>query len=620
MHKTLILVGLLLATTLHAQKGEDPNAGKTEQIRKNTYEKVSIQLSLPITPDAVRAALLQRKPEINQRGCDLMLTHDIASPYARHIDFAQTYNGIPLYFAGLKATVNNTGRIISLLNILQQFSGTPQAFTRTTAAVADQLPTMFNEGYPDFNIEENVRLYFPQEGLLVPVHKIVYTSNTFTWEVLLADSDLHEIQRRDLAAYHHSQLPLDTPGTGFIFNPDPLTSSGQVYGAPYNDNGDATNPQLDAERISVTLKDLTFNAGNFLLQGPYVKLEDRESLVIAIATSATGNFSFTRNQTGFEDVMVYYHIDSMQRYVQSLGFTNMCDFPISADPHGLNTADNSHFIGGSQITDSRLAFGIGGVDDAEDADVIVHEYGHALSHCASPNGNTGQERQGIDEGIGDYQAASYSRGISYTFWKNTFTWDGHNEFWPGRSASDPTMYPPSNTSIYTYGSIWASVLMEVWGQIGKTASDKVFFQSLYNLGPFLTLTDAAHVVLDADSIIFGGAYHEQYQLAFCNRGILTGTMPGGACALATGDALHTELSWKIFPNPAQDQITIELQPMTMAAHPKFAIFDAIGRKIQQGELQNATQSITLGDLKPGIYMLQLLAKDGRTDTQKLVIK
>ena len=197
--------------------------------------------------------------------------------------------------------------------------------------------------------------------------------------------------------------------------------------------------------------------------------------------------------------MVYYHIDTFQRYVQSLGFTTLLNGQVKADPHGLNGQDNSHYIS----TDNRVAFGEGGVDDAEDADVIIHEYGHALSNAGSPFSNSGLERQGLDEGIGDYVATTYSRGISYTFWKNVFTWDGHNEFWTGRSASNNTLYPPSNANdIYLIGAIWNSTLMEVWVEIGKEASDKVFFESLYGHAPNTTLTDAALIHIDGlDSIL-----------------------------------------------------------------------------------------------------------------------
>ena len=90
--------------------------------------------------------------------------------------------------------------------------------------------------------------------------------------------------------------------------------------------------------------------------------------------------------------------------MQSLGFTTIQNGSIRVDPHGLSGADNSHYIGSLA---NYIAFGEGGVDDAEDADVIWHEYGHAIIHSQVTNWNGG-ETGAMGEGFGDYFAASYS--------------------------------------------------------------------------------------------------------------------------------------------------------------------------------------------------------------------
>ena len=73
----------------------------------------------------------------------------------------------------------------------------------------------------------------------------------------------------------------------------------------------------------------------------------------------------------------------------------MLDTLVVADSHGT-MADNSYFA-----NPSSLYLGTGGVDDAEDADVIVHEYTHFLSWNAnqSNGSNATLERQAIDEGL-----------------------------------------------------------------------------------------------------------------------------------------------------------------------------------------------------------------------------
>ena len=45
-------------------------------------------------------------------------------------------------------------------------------------------------------------------------------------------------------------------GTGMVFDPDPLSVSGQTYGGNFSDNNDATNAELDAARSSVVLRDI----------------------------------------------------------------------------------------------------------------------------------------------------------------------------------------------------------------------------------------------------------------------------------------------------------------------------------------------------------------------------
>jgi Zn-dependent metalloprotease len=48
------------------------------------------------------------------------------------------------------------------------------------------------------------------------------------------------------------------------------------------------------------------------------------------------------------------------------------------------------------------------VDDAEDADVIVHEYGHAIQADQVPGFGAGGDAGGMGEGFGDYLAGTIS--------------------------------------------------------------------------------------------------------------------------------------------------------------------------------------------------------------------
>ena len=58
--------------------------------------------------------------------------------------------------------------------------------------------------------------------------------------------------------------------------------------------------------------------------------------------------------------MSYYHIDTLQRYIQSLGFKNINNRSIKVNVNGT-TDDNSFYSPSTKA----LTFGTGGVDDAK---------------------------------------------------------------------------------------------------------------------------------------------------------------------------------------------------------------------------------------------------------------
>ena len=82
--------------------------------------------------------------------------------------------------------------------------------------------------------------------------------------------------------------------------------------------------------------------------------------------------------------MAYFHIDRAQDYIQGLGVLNANNRQTRIDVNAF-PADNSFYLPdpGGKGTGS-IAFGDGGVDDAEDGDVIVHEYGHAIQDNQVP--------------------------------------------------------------------------------------------------------------------------------------------------------------------------------------------------------------------------------------------
>ncbi len=76
--------------------------------------------------------------------------------------------------------------------------------------------------------------------------------------------------------------------------------------------------------------------------------------------------------------MAYYWVTQAQTYIHTLGFGETRR-GIGTGPEAVRI--NQYGADNSFTTDhpkNEIRFGKGGVDDAKDAEVILHEYGHAI--------------------------------------------------------------------------------------------------------------------------------------------------------------------------------------------------------------------------------------------------
>ena len=113
--------------------------------------------------------------------------------------------------------------------------------------------------------------------------------------------------------------------------------------------------------------------------------------------------------------MAYYWVTEAQRYIQRLGFGTTLR-PVNKQSQDIRInqwgTDNSY---PGRSTDV-IRFGKGGVDDAEDAEVILHEYAHAMVDSQVPPFGIGGslEAASIGEGFADYWAVTVSNVIAPT--------------------------------------------------------------------------------------------------------------------------------------------------------------------------------------------------------------
>ncbi|MEC4004701.1 T9SS type A sorting domain-containing protein [Flavobacterium sp. SUN052] len=346
-------------------------------------------------------------------------------------------------------------------------------------------------------------------------------NNPGDWEVFVDAQNAEIISAKDISISHHKKdfnkltskkntlrkkaaMPVSyVQGTAMVFDPDPLSKAHVAYAGNYVDNGDLTNAELDAARTAVVLPQIDFTSSVYRLKSQYVDIADFETPNKGLFTQATPDFSFTRDNDGFEAVNAFYHLDKSMRYINStLGVTcapSLNGGIFQFDPSGLNNADNSHYLPSTE----QISFGEGCVDDAEDADVILHEFGHGI-HDWITNGHA-SSATGLGEGNGDYWAVSYSRSLnqwlsSEAAYNWVFSWDGHNDCWSGRVTNYTRTYPQSGstyTEIHTYGQIWATVLMKIYDVIGREKTDKAFLEGLALTGSSTTQPQAATAVRQA---------------------------------------------------------------------------------------------------------------------------
>lgn len=190
--------------------------------------------------------------------------------------------------------------------------------------------------------------------------------------------------------------PGSATATGLVFRVNPVQSSGDQS---LTDQKDAAGAVPASAYARVPLRNLD---GSGYLRGRWAVVE---SATGAPAYSTTGRYDYDRSQDQFEQVMGYFWVDQAQEYLQSLGFGSTLPgvvdqpFPVKINQYG---GDNSY------QTDKpyRVRLGKGGVDDAEDAEVVVHEYGHAVHADQVPGFGTSVQAGSIGEAFGDYLAVT----------------------------------------------------------------------------------------------------------------------------------------------------------------------------------------------------------------------
>jgi hypothetical protein len=305
-------------------------------------------------------------------------------------------------------------------------------------------------------------------------------------------------------------------GTGTVFLPNPVAD---LQNESLTDQKDANYPALQPAYHNVTLTNLD---GSGTLTGDWAQVVSETGKP---ARSSTNTFTYNRHDDQFEQVMAYYWITEAQKYIQSLGFGTGTYPPVNMKSQRVRI--NQLGYDNSFATDHprpELRFGKGGVDDAEDAEVILHEYGHAI-HFSQNFSFASEEAGAISEGFGDYWAGDFSDIVAPTPDPACIAdWDSvsYTSTVPHclRRLDTDLHYPDDlNGEVHHDGQIWSRALWDIRGALGHVEADTIILNGQFDF-PGTTMTDLAERTVVAAQSLYGAGAASAVTAAFTARGIL----------------------------------------------------------------------------------------------------
>jgi Zn-dependent metalloprotease len=450
------------------------------------------------------------KPDLSQLAFEKARTSILGT----HVTFQQVHDGHPVTGAWVRVDINAAGEVIQIHNDLipapllakarmaqqARAKASPGKYT-VAEALAVARKSLGKKAGRFLEIVGSEKVAFPVKGMPHAAIKLVLRSSKprGEWKVYV-----DVVTGKVLAKM---ALLKDATGKGRVFDPNPVVA--------LDDSKLKDSSRIpDAAYREVELLDLD---GSGVLDGPFVstattpKRKKKKNL----------DFRFRRGTRAFTEVMAYFHIDRVQRYLQDLGFRNLLNRPIRVNVVG-QSEDNSFYSPATK----DLYFGTGGVNDSEDAEIILHEYGHAVQDAQMPNFGRSAECGAMGEGFGDYLAASYfAEDKPARLRPCVGTWDGvsySREDPPCLRRLDSTKKYPRDLEheVHADGEIWSACLWEIRAALGARTADRLVIASHYLLSPDASFADGASAILMADAQLNQAKNQTVIRSVFVRRGIL----------------------------------------------------------------------------------------------------
>lgn len=325
------------------------------------------------------------------------------------------------------------------------------------------------------------------------------------------------------ASYAAKPGPGASTGVARVFLPNPVQSLGDQS---LTDQKDSAGAVPDGGYYLVPLTNLD---GSGFLVGDWANVRSETG---DPAYSPTNTFAYDRDDDRFEQVMAYFWTTEAQKYLRSLGFTGAPrQFrTVNAESQDLRIdqwgADNSF----SWDKHDYIKLGKGGVDDAEDGEVIVHEYGHAVHDSQVPGFGSSVEAGSIGEGFGDYLSVTVGLHVAAVYgaplnadaacvadWDSTsYTSDVPHCL---RRVDTELTYADRNERVHHDGQIWSRALWDIRNDLGASTADRIIIEAQFDFAPDTSFHDAAEATIATAQELGGNSAAKVVRDAFHARGI-----------------------------------------------------------------------------------------------------
>ena len=337
--------------------------------------------------------------------------------------------------------------------------------------------------------------------------------DALNWRVLKSCNNLN------LARANGKAPRRKRPNRGYVFDPSPAVAL-NGHQRLLNKKQSIVTTIPEEAYTKVRLDDL--DPDSMFLDGKRVTTSMTKRRV---KRPENGLFEFGSEHRGFGEVMAYYHLNKAIKYLESLGYRGnkkIFDAPIPVNTRATK-ADQSWYDAAVKC----LGFGGGEVEDVEDAEVIIHELGHAVQDAIIPDYGQSPQAQAMGEGFGDYLAASLFDDKKKGDYKAAvMTWDGiHETCHHGKPRSLRRVDNEELTFLnyreadgcHENGLIWSATLWDIFKAVGKDVADHLIIESHYEQNGFTKFSRGARAILHADQNLYNGKHEKKLKAIFKQR-------------------------------------------------------------------------------------------------------